>query len=108
MEIQCNNNILGCVFHRQELSLNVHSVDLKPCKFGILKYEMDINIADLPYVIYACFVLHNYCELEREPLTDEDITRAVEYKREFQPSIVGNRYSLGNNDEAGIFVKYFD
>jgi hypothetical protein len=83
-------------------------------RFGILRREMDINIADLPYVIYACFVLHNYCELEREPLTDEDIARAVEYEREFQPPIVDNRYSLGNNDEAGgqkvrsIFVKYFD
>ena len=73
-------------------------------RFGILKREMTWHVANWK----------DQCELEREPLTDEDIARAVEYEREFQPPIVDNRYSLGNNDEAGgqkvrsIFVKYFD
>ena len=30
--------------------------------FGILRRPVDININDLPQVIYACFVLHNFCE----------------------------------------------
>ena len=33
-------------------------------QFGALKTAMDINMDELPCVVYACFVLHNYCELE--------------------------------------------
>lgn len=83
-------------------------------RFGALKREMDINSADLPFVIYACFVLHNFCELQNENIGDDDVARAVDYDREFQPPLLGNRYSLGNNDETSgkkvrnIFVKYFD
>ena len=29
---------------------------------------MDINFHELPYVIYACFVLHNFCELNNKGL----------------------------------------
>lgn len=83
-------------------------------RFGALKREMDIKYADLPFVIYACFVLHNFCELQNESIGDDDIARAVDYDREFKPPLLGNRYSLGNNDETSgkkvrdIFVKYFD
>ena len=31
-------------------------------RFAALKRPMDINLQDLPHVIYACFVLHNFCE----------------------------------------------
>lgn len=31
-------------------------------RFGALRRAMDINIDELPYVIYACFILHNFCE----------------------------------------------
>ncbi|XP_046862569.1 protein ALP1-like [Xenia sp. Carnegie-2017] len=83
-------------------------------RFGILKREMDINTEDLPYVIYACFVLHNYCEEEKQVVAEEEISKAMECKKQFQPPILGNRYTLGNNDEQSgkiirdIFVKFFD
>ena len=32
-------------------------------RFGALRRPMDINLSDLPHVIYACFVLHNFCEM---------------------------------------------
>ena len=32
-------------------------------RFGCLRRAMDINLCDLPNVIYACFVFHNYCEM---------------------------------------------
>ena len=31
-------------------------------QFGALRRAMDINLNDLPFVIYACFILHNYCK----------------------------------------------
>jgi hypothetical protein len=43
-------NVIECSFER----LKAHWARLRRC--------MDINIQDLPHVIYACFVLHNYCE----------------------------------------------
>ena len=83
-------------------------------RFGILKREMDINTEDLPYVIYACFVLHNYCEEEKQVVAEEEISKAMECEKQFQPPILGNRYTLSNNDEQSgkiirdIFVKFFD
>ena len=83
-------------------------------RFGCLRREMDISQEVLPYVVYACFVLHNFCETHEERLASEEISKATTYEKEFQPSTLGNRYSLGNNDEfsgkrtRNIFVKYFD
>ena len=37
---------------------------------------MDINLSDLPTVTYACFVLHNFCEVNKESISDEWV-RAV-------------------------------
>ena len=31
-------------------------------RFGALRRAMDINVGDLHYVIYACFILHDSCE----------------------------------------------
>ena len=39
-------------------------------RFGALHRAMDVNIHDLPYVIYACFVLHNFCELHDESVSN--------------------------------------
>ena len=44
-------NVIECSFGRLK------------ARFGCLRRAMDINLGDLPNVIYACFVLHNYCEM---------------------------------------------
>ena len=49
-------NVIECAFGRLK------------ARFGCLRRAMDINLDDLPYVIYACSVLHNYYELNNEPL----------------------------------------
>ena len=43
-----------------------------------LQREMDINLSDLPKVIYACFVLHNFCEVNKEPISDERVRTVME------------------------------
>lgn len=55
-------------------------------RFMMLKRAMDINMSDLPNVIYACFVLHNFCELNNESLPAEPAASAQAYDREFQPA----------------------
>ncbi len=47
-------NVIECSFGRLK------------ARFACLRLAMDINLSDLPNVIYACFVLHNYCELNKE------------------------------------------
>ena len=46
-------------------------------RFGALPGEMDINIDDLLIVIHACFVLHNFCEINNDYIPQEDVDRAV-------------------------------
>ena len=37
-------------------------------RFSAWRREMDINLDDLPTVIYACFILHNFCEINKESI----------------------------------------
>ena len=48
-------------------------------RFRALKRPMDINLVDLPHVIYVCFVLHNYCEEKNEMIDEKRITAAIQY-----------------------------
>ena len=60
---------------------------------------MDVNMDHLQYVINACFILHNFCEIKEETLADESVIAAIRNDNESQPPILGNRHSLGNTDE---------
>ncbi len=83
-------------------------------RFGALHRDMDIKMPDLQYVIYSCFVLHNFCEIQNEKLADDSISKSIQREHSEQPSLSGNRYSLGSKDEASgkkirnIFLKFFD
>ena len=83
-------------------------------RFGALRRDMDIKMPDLQYVIHSCFVLHNFCELQKESLADGAINTSQQCERYEQPPVIANRCSLGCQDEAtgkkirNIFVKYFD
>ncbi|XP_019856419.1 PREDICTED: protein ALP1-like [Amphimedon queenslandica] len=43
-------NVTECAFGRLK------------ARFACLKHAMNINLDDIPFIIYACFVVHNYCE----------------------------------------------
>ncbi len=83
-------------------------------RFGALRREMDINIQHLPKVIYACFVLHNFCEEKGEGIAEERILEARRNETESQPTILSSRHSFGTNDERGakkvrnILMNYFE
>lgn len=82
--------------------------------FSCLKRAMDINLIDLPYVIYACFVLHNFCEVNKEPINEEAVRMSINYDREFQPPThQANGHASGSNEAEGkrirrILTQYFD
>eukprot|EP00112_Aurelia_sp_Birch-Aquarium-sp1_P016418 Seg3721.2 transcript_id=Seg3721.2/GoldUCD/mRNA.D3Y31 product="Protein ALP1-like" protein_id=Seg3721.2/GoldUCD/D3Y31 len=81
-------------------------------RFGALRREMDICQRNLPDVIYSCFVLHNFCELNRESIPEESVKRVSQYDREFQPPQM-NRNSHATGEIEGkrirnIFKLYFN
>ena len=46
---------------------------------------MDITLIQLPHAIYAaCFVFHNFCELQHATISEDCIAETIAYDREFQ------------------------
>ena len=80
-------------------------------RFGCLNRDMDVNLKDLPYVIYARFVLHNFCEIHKELIHQNDVSNASKSDAQFQQQTRGN-YTINNNEEnrkvRNIFVKYLN
>ena len=81
-------------------------------RWGALRRAMDIKLDDLPSVIFACSVLHNFCELHGETVTEERVHEACSYDRQFQPPCHSPGYGF-LNEAAGkkvrnIYSKFFD
>ena len=82
-------------------------------RFPALRRTMDINLQELPSVIYACFVLHNFCELHKDVISNDRVFAAVNYDKEFQPPREIYRPRSDPNEAEGkeirrVLVKYFD
>ena len=59
-------------------------------RFGALKQAIDINIDELPFVVHACFVLHNFCEINGERIGEDKVVASMEHERNFQPVTTSN------------------
>ncbi len=70
-------------------------------RFAALRRAMDINIDELPFVIYACFVLHNYCEEHGEKINEMELSSAISYERDFQPPTTSNSFRTDCNELEG-------
>lgn len=80
-------------------------------RFGILRRPVDINLNDMPHVIYACFVLHNFCEVHNDSINEETVQTAITYERQFQPHSTSSRISANETEGKKvrrILTKYFD
>ena len=64
-------NVIECSFGRLKARL------------AALKQSMEINLDNLPHVIYACFVLHNFCEMNNESISEERVQSAIDYDQQF-------------------------
>ena len=53
-------------------------------RFGCLRKKMDIDIEDLPYVIHACVLLHNFCELHKKPAHQNLVEATKKYDIELK------------------------
>ena len=80
-------------------------------RWGALWRAMDISLDHLPNVIFACFVLHNCCEVHGETLSEEKLKESSSYEREFQPPTYPG-YGVAFNETSRkhirqIFAKFF-
>ena len=60
---------------------------------------MHINLDELPFVNYACFVLHNYCEINNEGISEDRVRSSLNYI--FQPETLPNKYITDCNEAEG-------
>lgn len=72
-------------------------------RFGIFRRPMDTNMDDLPYVVYACFVLHNFCEINKENAPESNVTAAIKYDREHQPAT--EPIPNSHNESQGMVIR---
>lgn len=80
-------------------------------RFMMLKRAMDINIAQLPTVIYACFILHNYCELNGEELPADCVENVRNYDRHHQPApeaALNSHNNAEGNRIRQLLTEYID
>ena len=70
--------LIKCAFGRLE------------ARFGALKRAIDINIDELPFVVDACFVLHNFCEINGEWIGEGKVVASKEHEGNFQPVTTSN------------------
>lgn len=76
-------------------------------RWSVLTKKVDLKIESVPVVVYACFVLHNYCEMNKS-YVDEDLLRCqmdLNKRNEDQnPNLVDPVYS-GDHSEGDVVRK---
>ena len=82
-------------------------------RFGILRRAMDISLQNLPNTILACFVLHNFCELAGDHISEELSRAAIDYDNILQPSSQAIHQDVHNNERGGkhyrrLFMTFFE
>ena len=85
--------VIECDFHRLK------------ARFGVLKRAMDINMDELLFVVYACFVLHNCCEINGEQIGEDKVAASMEYERNFQPVTASNNFRTECNEAEGKKIR---
>ena len=81
-------------------------------RFGCLRRDMDIDMKYLPEVIYDCFILHNYCEINNDVIANLRVEEAQRFDANFQ-TILSSCRGVLNNESVGkkvyhIFGRYFE
>ena len=73
------------------------------CSFGPLKGRFGA-LAEVPCVVYACFILRGCCECIGENVSDDKVASAVAHGKDVQP-ITTPSYRLESNETEGKRVR---
>ena len=80
-------------------------------RFSVLQKETDINPSDLQTVIFACSVLHTFCEVNMKSISDDWVRAVIE--DDYGSQLSNQCTPIQNNEAEGkyvrwVFTKYFD
>ena len=77
-------------------------------RFGVLRRPMDVKLSDLPMVIYSCFVLHNFCEMEK-PVSESRFRQGIDFDKQAQPPTTVNKENCKSTSELirNVYIKFF-
>ena len=71
-------------------------------KWQILKRRVDL----LEYIlelVYSCFVLHNFCEVNGVNINDDHGRQQLEYDKEMQPNVAPHQFFSYNSAEGKYY-----
>ena len=79
------------------------------CAFGQLKAQwsmltkkVDLGLDFVPTAIYACFVLHNYCELNKCAIDSKQVTFHIELEKKERECVHPHPVLSGNLGEGEV------
>ena len=73
-------------------------------RFGSLKRDMDINLAALPAVIHSCLILHNFCKMNNETVSQKKLMETFRSDAEFQSGLQSG-YNVNNKETGGKSIR---
>ena len=73
-------------------------------RWQILNRRLDIGLKDIPNIIYACFVLHNICDLNSMSVDAENVERQIDRDRAAQRKTEPDRLYQFNAAE-GVHIR---
>ena len=76
-------------------------------RFGNLRKDIDTDLKTTLNIIYARFVLHNFCEMNKEQLLYSEASTAIHNNKNMQPH-AGTGNDIKGKKHRKIFVKYFE
>ncbi|XP_057699859.1 putative nuclease HARBI1 [Corythoichthys intestinalis] len=75
-------------------------------RFAALKNKpMNLNLNDLPWVIYSCFVLHNFCEARNETMDEYCVSGTKQGEDDSQPPVQDNEHFMESHEGEGDRVR---
>ena len=76
-------------------------------RFAALRRPMDIKLDALPFVIHACFILHNICELKNEFLHENIVQLSINHENNNQPLCSSFNSNSSTAEEDGKKIRHF-
>ena len=78
-------------------------------RWQILTRAMNFKLEDIPQLIYACFVMHNYCGLYNTALEQQGVQRFMDIKRENEQagSRIYSTSTVGGTRTRSVLTDYF-
>ena len=70
---------------------------------------MNFKLEDIPQLIYACFVMHNYCELNNAALDEQGVQMFMDLERENEQagSRIYSTSTVGGTRTRSVLTDYF-